>query len=237
MQRIQRSIALHAAFVTHRRGEGCWLLAGEGVRIKILYNSASEVARLAALAPGAQWVGPEEGVDEECIVISGALRMGPHRLTAQAYALHPNRFGDPVVALDEGATLFSRQVVTTQIDSLPNAESAWWGRGRQPEVVGAPQDASAWQHFAPGIRLRVLRGRGEVMSMLVRFAPGARLPAHRHALGEHCLMLEGDLFLGDTLLRNGEYQWAPAGSEHGELMSDVGCLLFFHGGVDSSLRG
>lgn len=40
-------------------------------------------------------------------------------------------------------------------------------------------------------------------------------------------MVEGELFLGDVMLREEEFQFAPAGSEHGELFSDVGCLLFF----------
>jgi anti-sigma factor ChrR (cupin superfamily) len=66
-------------------------------------------------------------------------------------------------------------------------------------------------------------------SMLLRLQPGARIAGHPHALDEECLMLEGEAFFGDTLLRAGEYQLAPAGTRHGDLVSDVGALLYVHG--------
>jgi hypothetical protein len=46
---------------------------------------------------------------------------------------------------------------------------------------------------------------------------------------EECLMLSGEAFFGDILLRAGEYQHAPLGSRHGEAFSDVGALLYVHG--------
>ena len=73
--------------------------------------------------------------------------------------------------------------------------------------------------------------------MLVRFAPGASVADHRHALDEDCLVLEGEMFLGDILLRTGDYQLAPAGGSHFGEMSDVGVLFFFHGALDPVLRG
>jgi hypothetical protein len=44
-------------------------------------------------------------------------------------------------------------------------------------------------------------------------------------------MLQGEAFLGDTLLRSGDYRFAPAGSSHLPLYSDVGALLFLRGGL------
>jgi len=44
------------------------------------------------------------------------------------------------------------------------------------------------------------------------------------------------MFLGDILLLEGEYQWAPAGTNHEMLHSDVGCMVFIHGAVDPALR-
>ncbi|CAN5186422.1 hypothetical protein BH11PSE10_BH11PSE10_11930 [soil metagenome] len=71
--------------------------------------------------------------------------------------------------------------------------------------------------------------------MLVRFAAGAGVPDHTHALDEDCLMLEGEMFLGDTLLRPGDYQMAAAGSRHFGEMSDVGGTFYFHGAIDPVL--
>ena len=58
------------------------------------------------------------------------------------------------------------------------------------------------------------------------------LDAHGHGLTDQCLKVEGELFLGDVLLREGEFQFTPVGTEHGELFFDVGCLLFFSGAID-----
>ena len=49
---------------------------------------------------------------------------------------------------------------------------------------------------------------------------------------EECMMLQGEVFLGDILLRAGEYQLAPAGSLHGDVYSDVGATLFVRGARD-----
>ena len=71
----------------------------------------------------------------------------------------------------------------------------------------------------------------------MRFAPGASVPDHGHALDEDCLVLQGEMFLGDILLRTGDYQLAPSGGSHFGETSDVGVLFFFHGALDPVLRG
>ena len=58
--------------------------------------------------------------------------------------------------------------------------------------------------------------------------------AHGHPLEEECMMLDGEAFIGDTLLRSGEFQLAPPGSRHGEITTDVGALFFVHGSLDPS---
>jgi hypothetical protein len=61
---------------------------------------------------------------------------------------------------------------------------------------------------------------------------GASVVAHGHMLEEECMMLAGEAFIGDTLLRSGEYQLAPQGSRHGEVSSDVGAVFFVNGSLD-----
>ena len=82
------------------------------------------------------------------------------------------------------------------------------------------------------MKIRALWDGGERQTMLVRMAPGASVKAHGHALEEECMMLAGEAFIGDTLLRRGEFQLAPQGTEHGEVSTDVGALLFVHGVLD-----
>ena len=83
--------------------------------------------------------------------------------------------------------------------------------------------------MATGVEQKILWRDGEVISRFIRLAPDSRLPAHAHAGEEECMMLAGDAFFGDLLLQAGEFHLAPAGSEHGEVSSDAGALLFVRG--------
>ena len=63
------------------------------------------------------------------------------------------------------------------------------------------------------------------------YAPGASLPAHDHPADEECLVLEGEVMLGDILGRAGDYHLAPKGLPHGTITSKTGALLFIRAGI------
>jgi predicted ChrR family anti-sigma factor len=87
---------------------------------------------------------------------------------------------------------------------------------------------ASWETIAiPGIHLRTLHVDPESnrFTALVRMAPGTAYPRHIHGGPEECLVLEGDLCVGDTVLHPGDYQRAPAGSTHGVQSTTQGCLL------------
>lgn len=87
-----------------------------------------------------------------------------------------------------------------------------------------------WQSSGfPGVDARILflnpdDGRA---TLLVRMAPGATYPSHRHRGVEECLVLEGDLMSGDTPMGVGDYRRATAGSVDGVQSTRDGCLLLF----------
>lgn len=74
-----------------------------------------------------------------------------------------------------------------------------------------------WETTAhPGIETKTLlvdRASG-VMTMLLRMAPGAKLPDHEHVLIEQTYVLEGSLVCGEGECKAGEFVWRPAGSRH-----------------------
>lgn len=78
----------------------------------------------------------------------------------------------------------------------------------------------------PGVRRRVLRRdpQRRQVTMLLQLAAGAVIPRHVHDGPEESLILEGDLTVGGQLMREGDYQFAPAGSVHEEMRSENGCL-------------
>ncbi len=86
-----------------------------------------------------------------------------------------------------------------------------------------------WVPLLPGISIKLLREDVSTRSYLLRMAPGARLPAHGHSHEEECMVLEGDVRLGDVQVRAGDYHLARRGLPHGDLLSEGGCLLFLRG--------
>lgn len=77
----------------------------------------------------------------------------------------------------------------------------------------------------PGVLNKVLyaepNGRRTV---LTRFAPGARLPRHRHGGLEQSLVLEGSLVDDDGTCTAGNFVWRRPGSIHSAWSPD-GCVV------------
>lgn len=92
----------------------------------------------------------------------------------------------------------------------------------------------AWLRFAPGIEVKVLHQSGDMVSALVRMAPGASTPAHEHAADEECLVLEGEICFDDVRARAGDFHLAPKGSRH-TMRTDGGVLM--HVRTAASLLG
>lgn len=68
-------------------------------------------------------------------------------------------------------------------------------------------------------------------SYLLRLAPGAWIPAHDHLMSEQCLMLEGDVVIGDIRLGPGDFHVVPAGTPHPAIVSEGGALAFIVGEI------
>lgn len=63
---------------------------------------------------------------------------------------------------------------------------------------------------------------------MIRMEPQAvwRNPAEILAQDEEYLLLDGDMFVGDLLLREGDWQFSPKGSKHLPLTTQHETLLF-----------
>jgi quercetin dioxygenase-like cupin family protein len=85
-----------------------------------------------------------------------------------------------------------------------------------------------WRDLAPGVQIKVLHEDPLVntMSYFVRMEPGAHAPVHTHTQEEHCLVLEGEVTIGEHVMRSGDWHVARPGSTHAHFWSKTGCLLF-----------
>lgn len=92
-------------------------------------------------------------------------------------------------------------------------------------------DEGEWMAIQPGLQRKLLyrdptTGTG---SYLLRMKPGASIEGHHHATAEECLILEGDLTIGDLRLNAGDYHVAEVGTIHPVLSSHGGAVMFVRG--------
>ncbi len=109
-----------------------------------------------------------------------------------------------------------RRNLLEQSRPLPSGVSAT--RGNEGKWLRTPY---------PGVTMKPVYRHpvtGEV-TQLVRFEPGAKLPPHQHTADEQCLVVEGDIRMGNTVFRAGDFTWAKKDSQHHVLTSEEGCLL------------
>lgn len=233
LDRVARSASANRAFTTVRMPDGHWQNLAQGLQCRHLH--ADEEACSALLAwhrDEVAWSLPVGAHGHELVVLSGQLQVFAASLHEQpAHALHPHDYlllrpGVPArLKAPAGTCLYWRRITPGPLAFGQNA----------PPIHLVNAASADWAPLRQGVRIKPLYAEAERISMLVHFDPGARVPAHSHGHGEACLMVQGDLFLGDVLLRQGDFQFAPRGTDHGELHSDVGCLLFFHGAVDPAV--
>lgn len=109
-------------------------------------------------------------------------------------------------------------------------------RRESQRFVTVRRDDGVWQPFAPSVSIKLIDSDPAMESFLLRLDPGGRLPGHAHADDELCVVLEGEVTLGDVTVGAGDYHMALAGSDHGEITSRTGCVLFIRTGGGASGR-
>jgi len=78
-----------------------------------------------------------------------------------------------------------------------------------------------------GVKVKLLtidETRGTA-TILVDLEPGSQLPEHDHHGDEQSFVLSGSCRIGGVSLEKGDFHHAEAGSHHGSVVSDGGCML------------
>jgi quercetin dioxygenase-like cupin family protein len=88
-------------------------------------------------------------------------------------------------------------------------------------------DEGLWIQLVPGVRKKIVDADPVTGSQtyFIEMSSGSEIPAHFHTHDEHCLILEGEAWVDDHVLRRGDWHVAKAGTLHGVLSSRTGCLL------------
>jgi hypothetical protein len=227
--RVADSAARHQGMVTVRHRHARLQTAADGVQVRWLYEADPGRARrrgepqrlaLVDLQPGAR-LGTGLGLarrHSEWLVVAGSVTLDGLALDTLDHHGHAASEREPLLASAGGATLYLRD------------------NGDEPSPAGTSRERHAqWEPFAPGIRRRLLWQAGDACAFIARAQAGAAVPPHAHLHDEECLMLEGELFAGDILLRQGELQIAPADLRHGLVQAATDCLVYIRGDAEVQL--
>jgi quercetin dioxygenase-like cupin family protein len=109
---------------------------------------------------------------------------------------------------------------------------------RKPSTYTVWAADSAWIDTGlPGIRARVLAvdKTRSLVTLVIRAAPGAVYPAHKHRGPEECFVLSGSVVIDDLVLRAGDFHHADEDSDHGEITTIEGAEVLLVGAIDDYL--
>ena len=120
----------------------------------------------------------------------------------------------PTDVLRPSSSLWERLVDRIDTNKSASPKSPSW-RGLEPK----------WEEVASGIHCKIFSTDpdNDRVTMLVRLAPGAAYPAHRHAGVEVLHLLHGELWIDDTKLHPGDYNRREPGTSDQRVWSETGC--------------
>ena len=95
-------------------------------------------------------------------------------------------------------------------------------------------DEGVWESFSPKVKIKVLNRGVDTQSYLLRLEPGAVVLPHVHGQDEECMVLEGEVRIGDLVVKAGAYHLAPRGVSHEPISSENGALLFLRGSIPAA---
>ena len=82
-----------------------------------------------------------------------------------------------------------------------------------------------WQERRAGLHWKVLWEEGERRAVLMRYAPGASIPRHRHLGDEQIFVLEGSVTDDTGTCTRGNYARRPPGCVHSVVSHDGALVL------------
>lgn len=102
--------------------------------------------------------------------------------------------------------------MTNPLEDLPLEEKKASGRSHIVDVKGMPWSPGPF----PGVEIKVLFNdpASGMSTVMVKMAPGAKIPLHEHTGIEQAFVLEGSVVDHDGEVTAGNYTWRTAGSKH-----------------------
>jgi quercetin dioxygenase-like cupin family protein len=98
-------------------------------------------------------------------------------------------------------------------------------------------DRNQWIKITKNLSVQILHQdlKNKVQTALWRLKPGTVIPGHYHNHDEDCLILEGEVSFEGHTLYAGDYQRMEKGSEHPDMYTSTGALLYLKHDIHEDL--
>lgn len=95
-----------------------------------------------------------------------------------------------------------------------------------PGTVTVRAGAGDWIDVSPGLKIKIMNRIAALnrQTFMAWLQPGAEYSDHDHDQDEEIYMIEGDLIIGDLVLKAGDFHVASAGRHHPVHRTKTGCL-------------
>lgn len=224
LARAAHSVEAERGLVTVRAQDTPWSTLADGLHVRELYRSSAApeslrpgepmAVELWHLAAGFETTLPAEapGTLAEWLLVRGTFELDGRTHTAMRCVRDATGTAPRRMRSEQGAVLYRRV---------------------GPTPVGTAKDFAdpRWEPMLEGVERLPLWRDARQEAYIIRARAGAWAPAHGHARDEECLMLDGELYFGDQLLRAGDFQLVPAGKHHEVITAATDALLYQRGEV------
>ena len=213
---------LASARTIARADEGVWERDPLGLEVRRLHrDDDGRVTSLVRMLPGVRYPGHRHASAEELYLLQGDLTVEGERLGIGDYCAAAALTVHGETATAGGCTFVLIASERDEVLSHPVAPSV-----SRAGLTFVRASEGGWRPGGtPGVETRRLsrdRARG-TLTAVVRMAPGARLPRHRHVTTEQLYMLSGDAHIAGEALGPGDYYRATAGTSHDVTHTERGC--------------
>jgi len=236
LQRAGASRLRHQAFTTVRRNATPWRDLMKGLRGRDLHSTADGSSVLLMLAPGAVLPMHRHRHLEEGIVLAGRMQMGELDLGPGDYHVSfPGSRHDRITSAD-GCVTYLRGTSLGNLFGLAVELLGGLTPGNGAEPLTIREADGEWHPVAAGVVEKRLWQADGSQSRFLRLTAGSRYRPATYRGECEFMMIAGEAFFGDILLRQEEWQLAPAGTQHDEISSDCGATIFVHERMTASAR-
>ncbi len=210
-----------------------------GAAMKVLSRDGASGAVSAILRYPAGWSTPAAvlNVDEEFLVLDGALEHGGERHGPDGYAFWPAGLARGELAAPEGAVVltFLSEATGTPFDPARLAGPLNIREGEWNADLAA-MGLEGMASFAWLRRLRSDPRTGEITYVTAAMPYWRESQPERHPVIQEIFVLAGEAAGPQGIMRAGAYVWRPSNVTHGPYGSTTGAVFLFrsHGGPQST---